>query len=141
MKIVEIKQISDNILEAMNYLVPQLSPSSSLISADDLEDIIRDEGTILFLAEESGFFIGTLTLVIFRIPTGIRARIEDLVVAEAARGKGAGKQLVNHALRVAFENGATGVDLTSHASRVVANEMYKRLGFETRTTNVYRCVF
>jgi ribosomal protein S18 acetylase RimI-like enzyme len=74
----------------------------------------------------------------FRIPAGIRARIEDVVVMEEARGKGVGKLLMKHALEVASKKGATGVDLTSHASRVAANGLYKRLGFEIRTTNVYR---
>ncbi len=74
----------------------------------------------------------------FRIPTGMRAWIEDVVVDEAARGQGVGEALNREALRLAKERGAITVDLTSRPSREAANRMYQRLGFTQRETNVYR---
>jgi ribosomal protein S18 acetylase RimI-like enzyme len=82
--------------------------------------------------------IGTLTLALFRIPTGVRAWIEDVVVDEAARGRGAGEALTREALRLAEEAGARTVDLTSRPEREAANRLYQRLGFERRSTSVYR---
>jgi ribosomal protein S18 acetylase RimI-like enzyme len=82
--------------------------------------------------------IGTLTLALFRIPTGVRAWIEDVVVDEAARGRGAGEALTREALRLAEEAGARTVDLTSRPEREAANRLYQRLGFERRGTSVYR---
>jgi ribosomal protein S18 acetylase RimI-like enzyme len=79
-----------------------------------------------------------LTLVVFRIPTGLRAWIEDVVVDEGARGRGVGAALNQAAIRLAGEHGARTVDLTSRPSREVANRLYSRLGFVPRETNVYR---
>ena len=74
----------------------------------------------------------------FRIPSGVRAWIEDVVVDEAARGQGVGEALNREALRLAAEQGARTVELTSRPSREAANRLYQRLGFKMRETNVYR---
>jgi ribosomal protein S18 acetylase RimI-like enzyme len=79
-----------------------------------------------------------LTLVLFRIPTGVRAWIEDVVVDEQARGRGVGQKLTSVALRIAHDRGARTVELTSRPSRQAANRMYQKLGFIARETNVYR---
>ena len=92
----------------------------------------------LLVAVEDGTILGALTLVTFRIPTGLRAWIEDVVVDDAARGKGVGAALNNRAIELAAEHGARTVDLTSRPSREAANRLYQRLGFERRETNVYR---
>jgi ribosomal protein S18 acetylase RimI-like enzyme len=81
---------------------------------------------------------GALTLVLYRIPTGLRARVEDVVVDESARGRGVGEALTREAIRLARESGARHVELTSHPSREAANRLYRRLGFELRETNVFR---
>jgi ribosomal protein S18 acetylase RimI-like enzyme len=90
------------------------------------------------LAKVDGVIVGSLTLVIFHIPTGIRAWIEDVVVDVDARGKGVGEALNKFALAEAKRQGATTVDLTSRPSREAANRLYQRLGFKARETNVYR---
>ena len=82
--------------------------------------------------------VGTLTLVVFRIPTGVRAWIEDVVVDDAARGHGVGEALNQFALDLARGKGAKTVDLTSRPSREAANRLYQRIGFQPRETNVYR---
>ena len=88
--------------------------------------------------EERGEIVGMLTLVVFRIPTGVRALIEDVVVDETARGRGVGEALTYAAFDRARAAGAKTVDLTSRPSREAANRLYQRLGFERRDTNVYR---
>ena len=82
--------------------------------------------------------VGSLTLAQFRIPTGVGVWIEDVVVDEAARGQGTGEALVREGIRIAEEAGAKAVNLTSRPDRAAANRLYQRLGFEARTTNVYR---
>lgn len=94
--------------------------------------------TILFAARSGQEIVGLLTLVIFRIPTGVRAWIEDVVVDSQARGKGVGDALNRAALAEAERRGAKTVDLTSRPSRETANRLYQRLGFKQRDTNVYR---
>ncbi|MEZ5246435.1 MAG: GNAT family N-acetyltransferase [Acidimicrobiales bacterium] len=124
--------------EAMDRLVPQLSKSNPPPTDDALQEMIDSDASILFMARDETGILGTLTLILFRIPTGIRAWIEDVIVDEAARGKGVGRILNEAAIEHAFAAGAITVDLTSRPSREAANRLYQRIGFVQRDTNVYR---
>ena len=136
----EVIEVDDELIAAFERLTPQLSSSSPAPGADALAAIVASPATILFIARDidSGEIIGSLTLALFRIPTGMRAWIEDVVVDNAARGMGVGAALNQAALDRARREGAKTVDLTSRPSRDVANRHYKRIGFEQRETNVYR---
>jgi len=132
-------EVTPELVEAFNRLVPQLSKSSMPPSGSQLEELVTSPATALFLARaENGTIVGTLTLCTFRIPTGIRAWIEDVVVTDVARGQGVGKALTQAALNEAHRGGARTVDLTSRPSREAANRLYQALGFKLRATNVYR---
>ena len=130
--------ITPEIVAAFEWLIPQLSSSNPPPTEAELRQIADSDSTLLLLAEEDGVIVGSLTLALFRIPTGLRAWIEDVVVDAAARGKGVGEALNRFALDEARRRGATTVDLTSRPSREAANRLYQRLGFVKRDTNVYR---
>ena len=145
----EATEATAEVVEALARLVPQLSSSSPPPSADEVAEIVASPATVLFVARlagegeqqgTGGQIVGSLTLVLFRIPTGMRAWIEDVVVDEAGRGQGVGEALNLAALDRAYDAGARSVDLTSRPSREAANRLYRRLGFELRETNVYRHV-
>ena len=119
-------------------ILPQLSKSSPAPTTEEVAEIIDSPASDLLVARVDGKIVGTLTLVIFRIPTGMRAWIEDVVVDEAARGHGVGEALNRFALDLAKERGCKTVDLPSRPSREAANRMYQRIGFQARETNVYR---
>ena len=137
-KIFEITEADDATLDAVNRLLPQLSKSAKIINGSTLQNLTNSECTRLYVAKEGDTIFGMLSLVVFSIPTGTKAWIEDVVVDERARGKGVGKELMNHALNVAKELGAKSADLTSRPSREAANKLYQAIGFEGRETNVYR---
>ena len=127
------------LLEAMTELMPQLSRSAEPPTGYLLEDIVDSPSTSMFVARDADArIVGSLTLAHFRVPTGLRAWIEDVVVDQAARGQGVGAALVQAALAWAGHLGARTVDLTSRPDRDAANRLYVRLGFEQRSTNVYR---
>lgn len=136
----EATEVTGELVAAFERLLPQLSRSSRPPTADELADIVASPATALLVATDdgSGGVLGSLTLVVFRSPTGVRAWIEDVVVDEAARGHGVGEALNRYAIDVATERGAATVDLTSRPSRQAANRLYQRLGFVRRDTNVYR---
>ena len=138
MNIVEVTKYSEEVLNALNELLPQLSSSATPLSESSLLKLIQSESSRLLIAEEGGLYYGSLTLVVFVIPTGTRAWIEDVVVNESARGKGVGRLLSERAVSLANELGAKTIDLTSRPSREVANNLYKSIGFAQRETNVYR---
>ena len=133
-----VTEVSDEIAAAFERLIPQLSSSNPPPSKQRLATIAASEASHLLIANEGDRILGSLTLVMFAIPTGIRAWIEDVVVDTEARGKGVGAALNEMALDLARQAGATTVDLTSRPSREAANRLYQRLGFEQRETNVYR---
>jgi ribosomal protein S18 acetylase RimI-like enzyme len=127
------------IVDAVARLVGQLSRSAAPPTTAELGDIVSSPATDLFIAiDDGGTIIGTATLVTFRIPTGARAWIEDVVVDEAGRGQGVGTALTEAMVERAQELGCRTVDLTSRPSRASANRMYQRAGFVARDTNVYR---
>ena len=133
-----VTSVTDEVLEACHRLIPQLSSSSSPISRAQLDEIITGSSTVLFAARREGEIVGLLTLAVFRIPTAVRAWIEDVVVDEQARGHGVGEALSRAALAEAAHRGAKTIDLTSRPSREAANRLYQRIGFVRRDTNVYR---
>jgi ribosomal protein S18 acetylase RimI-like enzyme len=138
MRVEPVEAVSDELVEAFARLVPQLTSTSPPPSRAALEEIVESSVTSLIVAREDHDIVGTLTLAVFRIPTGIRARIEAVVVDETARGRGVGEALTVEAIVRARAAGARSVELTSRPTREAANRLYRRLGFEERTTNVLR---
>ena len=127
------------LVAAVRRLLPQLSETALPPEAYDLESIVTSPATSIFVARDAEReIVGMLTLALFRLPSGVRAWIEDVVVDEAARRLGAGRALVEAALALAADSGAVTVDLTSRPSRESARRLYETMGFEERTTMVFR---
>ncbi len=140
-QIIEATDVTPELVAAFERLIPQLSSSNPAPTETELAAICESEASVLLLAvdrDAADHILGSLTLAWFRIPTGVRAWIEDVVVDEAARGQGVGDLLNRAALDRARELGAKTVDLTSRPSREAANRLYQRIGFVARDTNVYR---
>jgi ribosomal protein S18 acetylase RimI-like enzyme len=133
--------VDDELVAAFERLIPQLSSSSPPPSRNQLVELVENDDTVLFLAVVNGEIMGSLTLAFYRIPTGLKAWIEDVVVDDAARGRGLGAALNDAALNEARARGAKDVSLTSRPAKEAANRLYKRIGFETRETNIYRYKF
>jgi ribosomal protein S18 acetylase RimI-like enzyme len=139
MKIEQAAELTDELIEAVGRLTAQLSPNTSMPGWEGLDDIINSKCTSLFIARDgSGVIIGMAILATYRISTGIRTWIEDVVVDEKARGQGVGEALCRHVIEEARELGVKTIDLTSRPSREAANRLYQKMGFEKRDTNVYR---
>jgi len=138
LQIGEAAVVDDELVEAFARLVPQLSSSSPPPTREQLAELVDGPDTVLFVARVDGRIMGSLTLAFYRIPTGLKAWIEDVVVDDDARGRGVGAALNEAALAVARRRGAKDVSLTSRPSREAANRLYQRIGFERRETNVYR---
>ena len=137
MKIQEETHWTESLHEAVQRLLPQLSPNAAPPSRDYLEALLRADSSVFLAAREGDAILGILTLGLFRAPTGMRAHIEDVVVESSARGRGIGAALTREALRIAREAGADGVTLTSNPRREAANWLYQKLGFKRWNTNLY----
>ena len=140
-RIERVTSVDDELVAAFELLTPQLSKSSPPPSRAALDEIVADPGNHLLIArddDDGGRIVGTTTLVTFRIPTGMRAWIEDVIVDSACAGRGISYDINRHALDVARSLGCRTVDLTSRPSREAANHVYKKLGFQLRDSNLYR---
>ena len=132
-------KFSEELLEAFTRLIPQLKISFPPLTREELTSLLASDASTLLTArdEAAGQIVGMLTLIVYRVPTGVRARIEDVVVDESMRGRGIAIQLVERALEIAREKGADGVALTSNPKREAANRLYQKVGFKKWETNVY----
>ena len=126
----------DTLLEGLNRLLPQLSTTAAPLTRRTLEELVGSDAVTLFIASIDGEIVGTLTLVVFSIPSGRRAWIEDVVVDAHARGLGVGQVLTTAATDEAARLGVRSIDLTSRPSREAANAMYQKLGFEARAIGI-----
>ena len=135
----EATSVTPELVAAFRKLTPQLSRTAPAPGGAELAEMVRSPSTVLLMARdpEKGL-VGSLTLVLFRIPTGMRAWIEDVVTDEASRGRGVAEILCREAVNRACAAGARTIDLTSRPTRESANRLYRRLGFVERDTNVYR---
>jgi len=134
---VEIQRVitvDPELVDAFARLMPQLSETARVPTADELAEIAR---TAHLLVARDPAIVGVLTLHLYRIPTGFSARIDDVIVDTVVRGRGVGEALTREAIERARTAGAKAVNLTSHPRREAANRLYQRLGFERRDTNVY----
>ena len=133
-----VASVSDELLKAFSILLPQLSTTNKSISKEHLAEIVTSPVTTLLVARLNGQIVGSLTLVMFRIPTALRAWIEDVVVDDSVRSKGVGEALTREAVLIAQLAEAKTIDLTSRQSRVAAHRLYEKCGFLVRETSVYR---
>jgi ribosomal protein S18 acetylase RimI-like enzyme len=133
-QIQRVLSVDDELVDAFAHLMPLLSDHAPAPTADDLGEITRNAQ--LLVARDPDI-VGVLTLTLYRVPTGLNARIDDVIVATEARGRGVGEALTREAIERARVAGAKAVSLTSHPRREAANRLYQRIGFERRDTNVY----
>ena len=140
MYIETVSVVTDELCLALQRLIPQLTARKAVPAWDELTTLINSESSTVLIArdpDEKGDIVGMLALVIYRVPTGLRSIVEDVVVDESRRGHGIGKALMFHAIKLAREAGASGVSLTSNPRREAANHLYQSIGFKRRETNAY----
>ncbi len=134
-----VTKTDEELYEAFQRLVPQLTNNNPPPSLNDLADLVRDSSSTLIIARnENNDIVGALTLAVYRVPTGIRSVIEDVIVDISTRGEGVGEALMQRGIELAREKGAGNISLTSNPMRVAANKLYLRVGFVKRETNAYQ---
>jgi ribosomal protein S18 acetylase RimI-like enzyme len=140
MHIEKASEITEELHEALQRLVPQLGLHKIPPTWEELDVLITSEASTLLVArepDENSPIVGILCLSIYRVPTGLRSIIEDVIVDQSMRRRGIGEALVESAIQLAREAGADGVSLTSNPKREAANQLYQSIGFELRKTNPY----
>ena len=134
-----VRSITPELVAAFERLIPQSHPTLPTPTVAELDQVVESPATTLLVARdpESAEVIGTATVVLYRTPSRMHARLENVVVDEPARGRGAGAALTSEAVRLAQDRGASVIELNTNPRREVANRLYQRLGFERHYTNNY----
>ena len=133
-----VRTVDDGLVQAVDWLVPQLSDAASVPGRWELEQMVADPGAILVVAESAKVIVGMLALVLFRTPTGLHARIEDLVVDEDAQDSGVTERLARRALKTVAGRGARTVQVNCLPSKSSVARVYEELGFERLSSIEYR---
>ncbi len=137
-----VSKLTPEIHEALSRLLPQLNPKLAVPDRVRLDRLVEDPDVVLLVARDGGRIVGTTTVIVYTTPFWIKARLDEVVVDEAARGKGVGEALVKAALDVGRDRGAQIAELQSGRGprREAAHRLYERLGFEVRDSDVFRIV-
>jgi ribosomal protein S18 acetylase RimI-like enzyme len=139
MRIEIVTKADEELFAALQRLVPQLTNNNPPPSLDDLMALVQDSASTLMVArDDENHIVGSLTLAVYRVPSGMRAMIEDVIVDASARGLGIGEALMQRAIALAKEKGVGTIALTSSPFREAANRLYVRMGFKKRETNAYQ---
>jgi len=139
MQIEIVEAVTDELIDSVKRLVPFLGAHKPIPSSDDIALLLRSSSVLLIVRypDRTSPIVGMVSLSIYRVPTGVRSIIEDVVVDPDFRGLGLAKAMLGEAIHLAQDRGADHVSLTSNSSRVEANNLYKTIGFNLRETNVY----
>jgi GNAT superfamily N-acetyltransferase len=134
------KEHSNNnkIIEAINYLLDIESPGSYKVDSKRMMELVDNPLFDLYLMEIAGEIIGMTSLHYFNSLAKSSAWVEDVVVHPKHQGKGLGKKIMKHVVQQAKKKGVKHLDLTSSPHRKAANNLYKKLKFKPRKTNVSR---
>ena len=106
-------------------------PCSTREAAERIHAVDLDRQQVLLLARRDGVACGLLGLhFLYYVPLGaLICRITALVVATEARGRGAGRQLLEEAHRRARRADCVRLELTTALHRTEAHAFYRACGF------------
>jgi GNAT superfamily N-acetyltransferase len=140
MRIEAATEATPELERTLARLLPQLNATLPVPTMQRLQALIADPAVTLLVAREGDEAIGTATVIVYTTPFWIKARLDEVVVDQSARGKGIGEALVLACLDVARDRGAQVAELQSGrgSARDAANRLYRRMGFELRDSNLYR---
>jgi ribosomal protein S18 acetylase RimI-like enzyme len=137
MRIEQVHEASEELVEAIRRLLPQLTEARTPPTLAQLAETVATQTLLVARNDEDGAIVGTATLVMYRVSSGLKGRLEDVIVDESARGQGVGEALTREVMTRANDAKVLMLELTSMPYRETANRLYKRLGFVRKPTNVY----
>ena len=142
MRVEAVQEVTPQLVAALARLLPQLNPKLRVPDMERLRRLIADPAVTLLIAVDGDTIFGTTTVIVYTTPFWIKARLDEVVVDDSARGKGVGEALVKAALEIGRERGAQVAELQSGRgpNREAAHRLYERLGFRIRESDVFRIV-
>lgn len=133
----ELNRFSDADFADLAGLMREMNGQIEL-SREALERMLADENSHLYVVRsEAGRIVGCACLCIFHEPFRTNGSVESVVVSSSCRGRGLGRELVQHVIAEASRMRVEQLHLTSSPHRIAANALYQKLGFVRKETNCY----
>lgn len=132
----ELLTYTESDFNDLSVLMQELS-SNIVFTKESLERMLADPNSHLYIVREEGRIVACACLCIYHQPFSTDATIESVVVSSKMRGKGLGRKLMQHLLAETARMKVDCIHLTSNPSRVAANALCRKLGFERKETNCY----
>lgn len=127
-----IRRASASDVASLSPLLGELGyPADAEVLPTRLSALNESGHVVALVAEVGGSVVGLATahvITTIHSPAPV-ALLTALVVAESARGQGAGRRLVAAAEEWARANGAVRIAVTSGAQRTDAHRFYERIGY------------
>src|SRR6184192_421012 len=142
MRIEAVTEATTELHAALARLLPQLNGNLPVPDMERLARLIADPDVTLLVARDGEEIVGTTTVIVYTTSFWIKARLDEVVVDDSARGRGVGEALVKAALEIGRERGAQVAELQSGRgpNREAAHRLYERMGFQIRESDVFRIV-
>ncbi|MBC6998405.1 GNAT family N-acetyltransferase [Cytophaga sp. FL35] len=108
-----------------------------------LHQVLQEDNHVIFMVckDEKEEIVGIALMATYKVVSGFRGLVEDVVVDEAYRGKGIGRMLMESLLEEARRKSIDEVMLFTGHHRTPAINLYKSLGFKIRESGVYNLSF
>jgi len=107
---------------------------------DSFFNILRSKSGYIYVLEEKRELVGFVSFsirTIVRCPKPI-VELDEIFVAEKARGKHYGKRLLEKAIREARKAGCCRMFIETAYKRKIAHKMYEKLGFKNNGYHFFR---
>jgi len=124
------------------HLQTQLTELYKQLNADltqlNLTTILSNHNkTDVVICMDGGVLAGIAMMAKYKVISGHKGMIEDVVVSTDYRGKGIGRKLMEKLLEQAEKEKLNDVLLFSAHHRTVAITLYKSLGFKLKNSGLY----
>ncbi|GAA4276724.1 GNAT family N-acetyltransferase [Aquimarina mytili] len=127
--------ITSTIQDQVSELFKQLSPNKKQLK---LVEILTQENpiTIVYCIEQDKI-VGIASMCTYKVISGNKGWVEDVVVDLNFREKGIGRKLVAKLLEVGKEKGLSEILLFTEDERKSAINLYKGLEFKQKNSRIY----
>ncbi len=132
------EHLTDSHQQQVTELYKQLSTTIVQLS---LKKILEDKDNIVFvLCKEENQIVGIAMMAMYKVISGHKGMVEDVVVDQGQRGKGIGRKLMEKLLEEGKNKNLDEILLFTGHHRTPAIALYKSLGFQLKNSGLYRLV-
>ena len=130
----------EHVTETMQQQVTELYKQlNDKIVQLPLKKILEDNDyLVLVVCKEQGQIVGIAMMAMYKVISGHKGMIEDVVVDQVHRGKGIGRKLMEKLLEEGKNRNLDEILLFSGHHRTPAITLYKSLGFQLKDSGLYR---